>query len=155
MVEWGASRPEILSDYPNGLAIIRFKWKENNYEFRYKSKNASEALSKLSWSLCRIIDCDIRGILPFSKTGKDYLSLPAPEGFKQQNPVDSINSEWFAVLGCNSNFSNEEIKKQFHSLAGMYHPDRALSSDDKPFYEKKMSELNRAYSEIKKVSGFD
>lgn len=155
LLKWGATNPNFLIDYAQGLGIIRFDWKGSHYEFRYKSKNATDAISKLSWSLARLIDCDIRGILPFSKTGREYLALPSPsdQQFPTKSFDDTVGSKWFAILGLNSHASNEEVKKKYRLLAGMYHPDRALKEDDKTIYETKFNEVAEAYNQIKKIRG--
>jgi len=75
----------IQSDYASGLVIIKLWYKGKNYAFSYKGKNITEGLSILSWSINRLIDCDLRGILPFERTAKDYLqiasSMKADENF--------------------------------------------------------------------------
>lgn len=54
-----------------------------------------------------------------------------------------IFKDYYAILGCNKNSSNEEIKKKYHSLALKYHPDK--NPRDK-IAEEKFKDINEAWS---------
>ena len=67
------------------------------------------------------------------------------------------NQEYYKVLECDSNISDEELKKQYKKLMMQYHPDKYASNDLPEEIQKmlnsKMSELNEAYEQIKKERG--
>ena len=157
LLDWGATAITMPINFATGMAVITFSYKGNFYSFKYSDKNGTEALSKLSWSLCRLIDCDIRDILPFSKTAHEFLTLPSGtinQGEAVSNTKEYLSPEIFEILDLTWEASNDELKKKYRKLATMFHPDRAINSKDKEIYESKMSELNEAYSKIKKVRGF-
>lgn len=54
-----------------------------------------------------------------------------------------IFKDYYAILGCNKNSSNEEIKKKYHTLALKYHPDK--NQRDK-IAEEKFKDINEAWS---------
>lgn len=158
----GAVGSSPIVDFGTGTAIINFIYKDVKYSFKYpnettkkRPKNGTEALSHLSWAICRLIDCDIRGILPLSKTAKEYLALEGSVETPTSYTSTPENIKDFVVLGLSTLASNDEITKTYKRLVGMYHPDRALNPEDKPLYEIKMRELNEAYVNIKKVRGIN
>ena len=155
--KWGATAISMPIDFATGTAVISFFYKGNSYSFRYKDKNGTEALSKLSWSLCRLIDCDVRKILPFASTAKEYLALPSGTinlGEAESVKAEYLSPEVFAELDLTYQASNDELQKQFKKLAQMFHPDRAINPEDKIFYSNKMAKLNEAFTKIKKARGF-
>lgn len=54
-----------------------------------------------------------------------------------------IFKDYYAILECNKNSSNEEIKNKYHSLALKYHPDK--NQGDKKA-EEKLKEINEAWN---------
>lgn len=59
------------------------------------------------------------------------------------------------ILGLNHDFTSEQLRKRYYSLSKEYHPDRAEKMDNefKRYAEKKMSEINAAYSYLKNYYG--
>ena len=55
----------------------------------------------------------------------------------------------YKVLGVSPNATDEEITKAYRQLVKKYHPD--LNPDDPETANKKMSEINVAYEDIKKI----
>ena len=62
--------------------------------------------------------------------------------------------KYYAILGCNSNDSNEHIKKQYRKLVSDYHPDKiaskGLPEEFTKFANNKFREIQEAYETIKK-----
>jgi DnaJ like chaperone protein len=62
--------------------------------------------------------------------------------------------KYYAILGCNSNDSNEHIKKQYRRLVSDYHPDKiaskGLPEEFTKFANDKFREIQEAYETIKK-----
>ena len=54
-----------------------------------------------------------------------------------------IFKDYYAILECNKNSSNEEIKKKYYTLALKYHPDK--NPRDK-IAEEKFKDINEAWS---------
>lgn len=44
-------------------------------------------------------------------------------------------ANYYEILGCNSDSSQEEIKRSYHNLALKYHPDKCDNSDNGSFLE--------------------
>lgn len=150
--KWGGQVVSSSVDYVSGTAIVVLTKDGKTYEFRHSSRTGRDALSVLSWSVCRLIDCDIREILPFDKTAQAYLQLNAPEGTSPQENLH-IPIKNFKILGLTAESSNYEVMKKYKELAKQFHPDDAPKEAKEEFNER-MSEINAAYSEIKKARGF-
>lgn len=150
--KWGGQVISSSVDYVSGTAIVVLTKDGKTYEFRHSSKTGRDALSVLSWSVCRLIDCDIREILPFDKTAQAYLQLDAPTGISPTKNMH-IAIKNFTILGLTPESSNYEVMKKYKELAKQFHPDDAPKEAEKEFTEK-MAEINAAYSEIKKGRGF-
>lgn len=56
------------------------------------------------------------------------------------------------IIGLNSDYTEEELKKKYHSLAKQYHPDALINQtiEEIKAAEKKMKEINLAYDTLKK-----
>lgn len=67
------------------------------------------------------------------------------------------NDEYYAVLKCDKNSSNAEIKKQYRTLATEYHPDKieskGLPEEFIKFANDKFKEIQTAYDKIKQERG--
>ncbi len=65
--------------------------------------------------------------------------------------------KYYAILECNSNDSNEHIKKQYRKLVSEYHPDKiaskGLPEEFTKFANDKFREIKEAYDMIKKERG--
>lgn len=63
-------------------------------------------------------------------------------------------NKYYAVLGCTSNDSDEQIKKQYRKLVSEYHPDKIISKglpdEFVKFANDKFNEIQEAYETIKK-----
>jgi len=73
----------------------------------------------------------------FERTGKDKLS---DEEFRKSLLNENI-PDYYAILQVSKDASQDEIKKQFRSLAKKWHPDKKQSNDA----EEKMAQINMAY----------
>ncbi len=65
---------------------------------------------------------------------------------------------YYAVLKCDKNASNEEIKKKYRTLVQEYHPDKVqakgLPEEFIKFAADKFAEIQEAYEHIRKSRGF-
>jgi DnaJ like chaperone protein len=65
--------------------------------------------------------------------------------------------KYYAILECNRNDSNEQIKKQYRKLVSDYHPDKiaskGLPEEFTKFANDKFREIKEAYDMIKKERG--
>ena len=65
---------------------------------------------------------------------------------------------YYAVLKCDKNASNEEIKKKYRALVQEYHPDKiqakGLPEEFVKFASDKFAEIQDAYEHIRKSRGF-
>ncbi|MCP4021824.1 MAG: DnaJ domain-containing protein [Desulfobacteraceae bacterium] len=70
--------------------------------------------------------------------------------------INNIN-KFYALLNCNENATNEEIKKQYRKLATEYHPDKieakGLPEEFIKLATEKFKEVQEAYDHIKKERG--
>ncbi|MEA2060345.1 MAG: TerB family tellurite resistance protein [Thermodesulfobacteriota bacterium] len=68
-----------------------------------------------------------------------------------------VVDKYYAVLNCDKNASNEEIKKQYRKLASEYHPDKiaskGLPEEFTAFASEKFQAIQEAYETIKKERG--
>lgn len=88
------------------------------------------------------------GIFNFSDA--DYARL-------KSKYAKSVN-RYYAVLKCDDNCSNEEVKKQYRKLVSEYHPDKiaskGLPEEFIKFANDKFVEIQEAYDCIRKERGF-
>lgn len=90
-----------------------------------------------------------------------YLRIPPgvhasiKSKYQGTTSVSRAKKDHFSVLGIDKGASNEEIKKAYRTLAAQYHPDKVshLGKELIDFANKKISEINTAYSDIKKQRG--
>ncbi|KAG6753706.1 hypothetical protein POTOM_041703 [Populus tomentosa] len=63
--------------------------------------------------------------------GRDYAGAKK-SALKAQNLTSNGEVDWYGVLGANPWADNETVRKQYHKLALMLHPDRnkSLGADD-------------------------
>lgn len=88
------------------------------------------------------------------------------EKSSQNSTQENINmtyntksQEYYKILECDSNVSDDEFKKQYKKLMMQYHPDKYAANDlpeeIQRMLNNKMSELNEAYEYIKKERGMN
>ena len=148
----GATSVTMPLDYATGAAVVGFTLSNVPYSFRYKDINASAAMSKLAFSLRMLLIAHERGILTLDKTAKEYIAIEAPQGSDFSVPPEYANQGKFLhILGLPETASNQEIELAFKRAARTYHPDRAMTDEDKSFYNGKMADINNAYTELKKI----
>lgn len=149
--KWGGQVTNIETSYATGTVKITITKEGQNYQFPFSSKTAKNSLEILSWSIRTLINCDERGILPFSKTAKEYLQLTG-----STEPFVEAEEKYFEILGITSKSSNQEVIKAYKQIAKDLHPDTfaGLSEELRKDAENKFSEMTHAYSEIKKARRF-
>ncbi len=140
-------------DARQNIAILKFQYQEKNYDFR-STKQSNCRLNM--WGIARVMEYKVRasvmGIEDFSKSMVAYLQLENKSGIDDSTP-QSINDRNYVILGISPLSSNEEIKKRWIELSKTFHADMALSEEAKREFEKRISEINVAYTEIKKERG--
>jgi DnaJ-domain-containing protein 1 len=136
------------------VALVRFRYKEKEYEFR-SNKQANCRLNM--HGIARVMEFKVRshimGIEEFEKSMTAYIAIEDKSGMQNNNISISSNEKVYSVLGINSLASNEEIKIKYKYLVKSFHPDMALSEEAKKEFEKRFSEINEAYTQIKKERG--
>jgi len=154
----GVHESDVLLDRNTGTARLWFH--QNNgkeVEIRCSSQRTSSGnlAAVIIWLKSRVINVE-RGIETLDNAFSGYLRLTG-QTFEQQGVVSNEEnaelSKTFAVLELSLEASNEEIKRKYKLLAGMYHPDNTRMDENKPVYEEKMSTLNAAFDQIKKHRG--
>jgi DnaJ-domain-containing protein 1 len=139
-------------DARQNVAVLRFKYQDKDYEFR-STKQSNCRLNM--WGIAKIMEYKVRsqimGIEDFSKSMVAYLQLENKSG--TENISSNINDRNYVILGISPLASNEEIKKKWQDLAKTFHPDMALSEGAKEEFNRRISEINVAYTEIKKERG--
>ncbi|NBU62328.1 MAG: J domain-containing protein [Chlamydiae bacterium] len=66
--------------------------------------------------------------------------------------LDKATLDPYAVLGLEQNASFEEVKKTYHKLARIYHPDKA-ESYKVGLYRRKFAEISTAYHALEERFG--
>lgn len=133
------------------IALLRFNYKGNNYEFRSSSqKNARLNM----WGIARVMEYKVRaqimGIEDFTKSMTAYLQIE-DKSFSPNPHLSKIeNQSNYTILGINPNASNEEIKARYRELTKTFHPDMANSEEAKREFSRRFSEINAAYTQVKK-----
>ncbi len=86
----------------------------------------------------------------FHFSDNDYLRL-------KSKYIKTVN-RYYAILKCNENCSNEEVKKQYRKLVSEYHPDKiaskGLPEEFIKFANDKFVEIQEAYDNIRKERNF-
>lgn len=66
--------------------------------------------------------------------------------------------DYYKILGCTGNDSDNEIKRQYRKMVSEFHPDRVAGKDLSPEFvklaEDKFREVQDAYEKIRKERGF-
>ncbi len=85
-----------------------------------------------------------------------YLHIPE-QSFQSIKAMFAPDTEpWYEILGVSPSASDEEIKKAYHHLATLYHPDKLqhLGPEFKELAEQKFKTINEAYQHIRAQRGF-
>jgi hypothetical protein len=138
-------------DAKMNIAMIKFVHKNVTYEFR-STKQSNCRLNM--WGIARVMEYKVRaslmGIEDFEKSMKAYIQIEDKSGIHNEYTPQDINQKNYLILGISPLASNEEIKKRWFTLQKTFHPDMALSDEAKAEFNKRISEINVAYTEIKK-----
>ena len=142
-------------DAKKNIALIRFRYKLKDYEFKSTKQNKCRLNM---WAIARVMEskvrADLMGIEEFSKSMMAYVQIGYTGDYEHKEEQSyQAEDKYYIRLGLSPLASNEETEKKYKSLVKSFHPDMALSDEAKKEFEKKMSEINEAYSEIKKERG--
>lgn len=145
---------DLKYDARTNVALVRFKHKDKQYEFR----STSQQNCRLNMhGIARVMEFKVRaclmGIENFESSMQAYTALPEYTGSATNAPLVPASEKVYAVLGLTSLESNQEVKDRYRSLCKTYHPDMALSDEAKREFERKFAEINSAYQEICKERG--
>ncbi len=82
------------------------------------------------------------------------------KGYQQvKGQYTKASGQYYAVLGCEANASDDEIKKQHRKLVRDFHPDtivsKGLPEEFTKFASEKFREIQEAYEHIKKERGMN
>lgn len=146
---------DLRFDARQNVALLRFSFNGKNYEVRI---NNQQDVRANMYAIARRVEYKARmhllDIEPFDISMSPYLQLENKSNYQSQEfemPKASIKS--YVVLGIPEYSSNDEIGKRYKILVKSFHPDMVSNSEAKIEFEKKMSEINQAYNEIKKERG--
>ena len=146
---------DLRFDARQNVALLRFTFNSKNYEIRIDNQpNVRANMYAISKRVEYKARMHLLNIEPFDISMSPYLQLENKSEYQSQEfemPKASIKS--YVILGIPEYSSNEEIEKRYKTLVKSFHPDMALSSLAKEEFQKKMSEINQAYNEIKKERG--
>lgn len=137
------------------VAVLKFNYKSKDYEFR-STKQSNCRLNM--WGIARVMEYKVRaslmGIEDFDKSMRSYLALEDKSGIHNEYTPKSEDKN-YVILGISPLASNEEIKKRYYELQKNFHPDLLtdLKDEAKKLMQDKISEINVAYTEIKKERG--
>lgn len=143
-------------DAKQNIALVKFRYKNKDYEFRStKQTNCRLNMHGIARVMEFKVRASIMGIEDFETSMKSYLQIENKSGITSEHQVTG-NEINYIKLGITSLASNDEIKKRYNLLMKSYHPDmiESINSDEaKKEFQKKASEINEAYTEIKKERG--
>lgn len=144
---------DLRYDAKTNIALLRFKYKDKAYEFRStKQKNCRLNM----FGIARVMEFKVRahlmGIEGFGSSMKAYEQLEGRTEPKSQAPINELS---YVKLGISPLASNAEIEKRYKQLMKTFHPDMALSIEAKREFERRASEINQAYTEVKKERGIN
>ena len=142
---------DIEYDAKSNIAVLIFTYNDKDYEFR--SINQKNCRLNM-WGIARVIEFKVRshimGIEDFGASMESYKLLVGK--VQTQESINEIN---YIRLGISSLASNDEIRKKYKQLMKSFHPDMALSIEAKKEFQKRATEINQAYAEIKKERGIE
>lgn len=135
------------------IALITFRYNNKNYEFRSKKqKNCRLNMFAIARVMENKVRAHLMGIEDFDKSMIAYLQLEDHTGNTPQQTTPP-NNQNYIKLGISPLASNEELQTNYKRLCRTFHPDMALSEEAKKEFEKRMAEINEAWTQIKKERG--
>lgn len=150
---------DIKYDAASNVAILRFTYGGKNYEF----KSTKQSNCRLNMhAIARVIESKVRnhlmGIEEFNRAMTSYLQIEASSEAQARSSYEtqetrSQNIEAYAVMGISHLASNAELEAHYKKLAKSWHPDMAGSEEAKVVFQRKFSEINQAWSNIKTERG--
>lgn len=143
-------------DPASNVALLRFKFQGKAYEFRStKQKNCRLNLHAIARAMEGKVRNSIMGIEDFRKAMSPYLMLENKSDYVSEHgrPEQEASDKDYAIIGLTPLASNQEIEARYRHLMKTFHPDNALSSEAKVEFQKRASEINSVYSNIKKARG--
>ena len=144
---------DIMYDVRSNSAALMFKYKDKDYEFH--STNQKNCRLNM-WGIARVMEFKVRAQLmkieDFGASMESYKLLEGRVEFQTQKSINEVN---YIRLGISPLASNDEIRKKYRQLMKSFHPDMALSTEAKKEFEKRTTEINQAYAEIKKERGME
>lgn len=81
-----------------------------------------------------------------SELDRLYQSASVQDGSNQWQSSPQATSDPYVILGISQTMSDEEIKRVYRELCGIYHPDKGKVKDDSRF-----KEIQNAYEQLKKI----
>jgi DnaJ-domain-containing protein 1 len=136
------------------IALLRFNYNGQDYEFI--SKKQSNCRLNM-WAIARAMESKVRnhimGIEDFGTSMTAYLRLENKSNYTSPDTPTTVKEKNYVILGVSPLASNQELEAKYKVLVKSFHPDMALSLEAKNEFEKRISEINNAWSEIKKERG--
>lgn len=146
-------------DARSNVALVRFRYGTQWYEFKSTKQNNCRLNMH---GIARVIEYKVRAHLmrieEFGNSMKAYLALENQSNYQPNTNQSQFSSsptdeKSYAVLGLSSLASNQELEQAHKKMAKTWHPDNALSQEAKKEFEKRMSEINSVWEQIKKERG--
>lgn len=140
---------DIRYDVRTNTGLVRFNFKNKPYEMIVKNQKDVRANM---WAIARRIEYKARmhilGIEDFDISVSPYLALENKSGYQNTTEPNKANPKAYATFGISEIASNDDINKKYRSLVKTFHPDMALSEEAKKEFQRRMQEINQAYTEI-------
>lgn len=157
VAKWKGKITKYSHDFPNKAALLGVEKDGKRYEFQLigkeKNMSASEAGARLCLRINQLIQMELDGIFPFSRTAKDFLALDAPAGTMRSDAQGpDAESRFYDVLGLTPEASNTQVLVVWKKVARELHPDDA-PQDQRALLDAEFARASEAFSEIKKARG--
>lgn len=146
---------DVLLDRISGTAILWFHQKNGkDVEIRCSSQRtpSSNLAAVIIWLKSRVINVE-RGIETIDNAFSGYLKLTGSTDIRYASGNGIFNQEErlaLKTLDLNENATLSEIEDKYKLLIKTWHPDRAIDIEHKKAMDDKTSEINSAYSLLKK-----
>jgi hypothetical protein len=146
---------DIRYDVRTNIAMVRFTFNNQNYEMKVSSqKDVRSNLFAINKRIEYKARLHLLDIEPFDISVSPYLQIENQSGNTQPNfQQPKVSAHNYVVLGIPEYTNTKDLEKRYKDLVRTFHPDMALSSEAKMEFEKKMAEINQAWTEIKKERG--